>query len=191
MTAFDLYPTLPLHYEIKDALKFLPPLLSSPNVSALRLSFSTPLTEDHFFQLRDILHQNDVALILDIGENKSPSIPPYIYKSLDGLHSSLAQNIQHLRKTTPENIQLGCFCHTRDEAMQAGESGADYISFGLNNLDLIKWWGSVMELPTVAEAITSTKDAINAKTAQADFLSFALEFDGKDTDKLSHILSAT
>ena len=48
------------------------------------------------------------------------------------------------------DIALGVLCATRDEAMRAGEAGADYIGFdGENAKELTEWWAELFNLPCV------------------------------------------
>jgi thiamine-phosphate pyrophosphorylase len=61
----------------------------------------------------------------------------------------------------------------------------DYVAFPAGDLELVTWWSSVMELPGVAENITTATDASSAITAGADFLAIPLQFDGKDKERFS------
>ena len=67
--------------------------------------------------------------------------------------------------------------------MELGESGADYIAFGIppdvedralaveRQIDLIAWWNEVFELPSVAFDVADAEDARRLAEAGADFVS--------------------
>jgi thiamine-phosphate pyrophosphorylase len=100
----------------------------------------------------------------------------------DGVHvagasADLASAIESLK---PERIVGAGFLRTRDEAMTAGELGADYVMFGeprrgARAMDLdalaerVGWWAEIFETPCVAYA-----DALSAAgelaRAGADFV---------------------
>ena len=100
----------------------------------------------------------------------------------DGVHVAgagpgLAAAIKRLK---PERIVGAGFLRTRDEAMTAGEMGADYVMFGephegartmsLASLaERVAWWAEIFETPCVAYA--DTIDAVGALAeAGADFV---------------------
>lgn len=74
--------------------------------------------------------------------------------------------------------------------MQAGENGADYIAFPHNELELLKWWGSIAELPSVAEGVTTAEAALAAQNAGVDFLDIRLSLNGSDDETLQPIITA-
>ena len=95
----------------------------------------------------------------------------------DGVHvngagAELAAAVESLK---PERIVGAGFLRTRDEAMTAGEMGADYVMFGeprrgAPTMELLKslaervgWWAEIFETPCVAYA-----DTIDAAGALAD-----------------------
>jgi thiamine-phosphate pyrophosphorylase len=67
--------------------------------------------------------------------------------------------------------------------MELGESGADYIAFGIppdvedralaveRQIDLIAWWSEVFELPSVAFDVADAEDARRLAETGADFVS--------------------
>ena len=96
------------------------------------------------------------------------------------------RSVRAARKELGEDAIVGCFCGTsRHDGMNAGEAGADYISFGpvgdssLDDgahvdLDVFDWWSKVIELPVVAEGALDL--ALVAKLApMTDFLAFGEE----------------
>jgi thiamine-phosphate pyrophosphorylase len=100
----------------------------------------------------------------------------------DGVHisgagSDLAAAVDGLK---PERIVGAGFLRTRDEAMMAGEAGADYVMFGEPHrgapttespslAEHVAWWAEIFETPCVAYAPTIT--AVGALAdAGADFV---------------------
>ncbi|OAJ65988.1 thiamine phosphate synthase [Gluconobacter cerinus] len=189
MIPCDLYPVVPATFETPAMLDVLPGLLARPEVTALRFPATHNLDKKQLSKFVSLLHENDVALMLDVADI-TVSISPDLLKVADGLHAPSADSLPALRKIAGENIQIGCFCQSRDEAMQAGESGADYIAFPSEHTDMIKWWTSVMELPAVAENIVSAEAARTARDAAADFLAIPLKLDGSDQDTVIQLISA-
>ena len=115
-----------------------------------------------------LLVENDAALAARLGA--------------DGVHvagagAELAAAIKRLK---PERIVGAGSLRTRDEAMTAGEMGADYVMFGephdgartmgLKSLaERVAWWAEIFETPCVAFA--DTVEAAGAlKDAGADFV---------------------
>jgi thiamine-phosphate pyrophosphorylase len=115
-----------------------------------------------------LLIENDARLAARIGA--------------DGVHvagagQDLAAAIERLR---PERIVGAGSLRTRDEAMTAGEMGADYVMFGepqggaramgLTTLaERVAWWAEIFETPCVACAET-IEAAAELAAAGADFV---------------------
>lgn len=184
MTACDLYPVLPAGFKMDAALEVLRDILALPEITALRIPAGWTPEAAQLSQLVDLLHANGVAMILEVAGTLSGTS-----KSLlgicDGVHVANVEDLVTLRKTVGSDMPIGCLCANRDDAMKSGESGADYVAFPPRDLELVKWWSSVMELPGVAEDIRNTEDASSAIAAGADFLAIPLQFDGKDTERFS------
>jgi thiamine-phosphate pyrophosphorylase len=94
----------------------------------------------------------------------------------DGVHvnGAGADLVAAVESLKPERIVGAGFLRTRDEAMTAGEMGADYVMFGephrgaptmeLKSLaERVGWWAEIFETPCVAYA-----DTIAAAGALAD-----------------------
>ena len=86
----------------------------------------------------------------------------------DGVHVAGADLAAAIESLKPERIVGAGSLRTRDEAMTAGELGADYVMFGeprrgARAMDLkalaerVSWWAEIFETPCVAYA-----DAISA-----------------------------
>lgn len=184
MTACDLYPVLPAGFNVEAALEVLRDILVLPEITALRLPPGWTPETTQLSQLVDMLHANGVAMILEVGATLSDT-PESLLGLCDGLHAATIEDLVTLRGKVGSDMPIGCLCTNRDDAMKAGESGADYVAFPVGNLELVTWWSSVMELPGVAEGIVNTQDASSAITASADFLAIPLQFDGKDAERFS------
>lgn len=89
----------------------------------------------------------------------------------DGAHLPDDADIPAARRAAGD-MQIGLSCGTsRDMAMTAGENGADYVGFeAAEGADLIAWWAEVMELPVVAEGVSSPEQAAALARAGADFV---------------------
>ena len=67
----------------------------------------------------------------------------------DGVQIAYTPEIKKIRKQTAD-ISLGVICDSRDEAMRAGEAGADYIGFENENAaELTVWWSELFTVPCV------------------------------------------
>jgi thiamine-phosphate pyrophosphorylase len=103
----------------------------------------------------------------------------------DGVHVSGAgaDLTEAIKSLKPERIVGAGSIRTRDEAMTAGEMGADYVMFGeprggaqttglaslMSLADRIVWWAEIFETPCVAYA--DTIDSVGALAeAGADFV---------------------
>jgi thiamine-phosphate pyrophosphorylase len=82
----------------------------------------------------------------------------------DGAH---LRNVEAFKEAVsrlkPKNIAGAGGLHTRHEAMEAGQAGADYVMFGEPDadgrrpsfeavVDRVEWWAEVFEVPCVAYA---------------------------------------
>jgi thiamine-phosphate pyrophosphorylase len=100
----------------------------------------------------------------------------------DGAHvaGAGAELLQALASLQPERIVGAGHLRLRDDAMSAGEAGADYVLFGeprpdgwtpplTETLDRVGWWAEIFETPCVAFA--ATLDAVAPLAAVgADFV---------------------
>ena len=74
----------------------------------------------------------------------------------DGLHLTFADDFAGARKALSKDHYLGVYAgHSRHQAMEAAEAGADYIALSQNGPSLggepiVKWWVEVFEVPCVA-----------------------------------------
>jgi len=128
--------------------------------------------------LQEICAARDVAFIV----NDSISLAKRL--GADGVH--LGQNdgdVADARARLGKQAQIGVAAKdSRHLAMEAGEAGADYVSFGaffpsttkevstFADLDLLHWWSNLFELPVVAIGGITPDNCVPLVAAGADFL---------------------
>ncbi len=123
--------------------------------------------------LRPVVQSRGVAFI--IGGDAALAAATYS----DGVHLAPGDMPARQARRLIGDLQLGVFCGaSRDQAMEAGDAGADYIAFGpfaaddpaAPDADLIAWWSELMELPVVAEGDITAENCAPLVRAGADFL---------------------
>jgi thiamine-phosphate pyrophosphorylase len=128
--------------------------------------------------LQAICAARDVAFIV----NDSISLAKRI--GADGVHLGQGDgDVADARAELGRDAQIGVTCHaSRDLAMEAGEAGADYVAFGaffpsatkqtehVAELETLRWWQDLMELPCVAIGGITPANAAPLVAAGADFL---------------------
>lgn len=153
-------------------------VMDAVEIACLRLSLATKDPDDlgrAADACRLIAHARDVAIVI---ENHVAFVERH---GLDGLHlTDGARQIRTLRKDLGPDAILGSFCGiTRHEGMNAGEAGADYVSFGPVGLsplgtgetaphELFQWWSEMIEVPVVAEGFL-TRDLVASLAPVTDF----------------------
>ena len=157
----QIYLITPPEIELGNFPDLLARTLDAHPVACVRLALVTR-DEDRLARaadaLREVTHARDVALV--IAEHLMMVEP----LGLDGVHlTDGARTVRHARKELGQDAIVGAFCAgSRHDGMQAGENGADYISFGpvqasalgdgsFAEHDLFAWWSEVIEVPVVAE----------------------------------------
>jgi thiamine-phosphate pyrophosphorylase len=128
--------------------------------------------------LQAICAAREVAFIV----NDSISLAKRI--GADGVHLGQGDgDVADARARLGKDAQIGVTCHnSRDLAMEAGESGADYVAFGAffptqtkateyrAEPELLTWWQNLMELPCVAIGGITPENCAPLVAAGADFL---------------------
>nr|WP_231572754.1 thiamine phosphate synthase [Paracoccus sanguinis] len=130
---------------------------------------------------REIAHARDVAVVIE------DHVALAARHGLDGVHLTQgARGVRHARKELGADAIVGAFCGaSRHEGMNAGEAGADYVSFGPLgptalgpgtpvDLELLQWWSEVIEVPVVAEGALDAA-LIRAVWPVADFIALGPE----------------
>jgi thiamine-phosphate pyrophosphorylase len=128
-------------------------------------------------RLRPVVQSRDVAFLL----NDRPDLA--VKHGCDGAHVGQDDMPAKSARKILGDLTLGVTCHgSRHLAMQAGEDGADYVAFGaffptttktppaMADLEVLRWWGQVMELPCVAIGGITATNCAPLVQAGADFL---------------------
>jgi thiamine-phosphate pyrophosphorylase len=128
-------------------------------------------------RLRPVVQSRDVAFLL----NDRPDLA--VKHGCDGAHVGQDDMPAKSARKILGDLTLGVTCHgSRHLAMQAGEDGADYVAFGaffptttktppaMADLEVLRWWGQVMELPCVAIGGITAANCAPLVRAGADFL---------------------
>lgn len=130
---------------------------------------------------REIAHARDVAVVID------DHVAMAQRHGLDGVHlTDGAKAVRYARKELGADAIVGCFCgNSRHEGMNAGEAGADYVSFGPVGasalyrgepveLELLQWWSEMIEVPVVSEGAI-TRELLEQLSPVSDFIAIGPE----------------
>ncbi|MBK4217312.1 thiamine phosphate synthase [Paracoccus caeni] len=130
---------------------------------------------------REIAHARDVAVVIDDHVRLAQR------HGLDGVHlTDGARGVRDARKELGADAIVGAFCGvSRHDGINAGEAGADYVSFGPVGdtalgrggpapLDLFQWWSEMIEIPVVAEGAI-TRELITGLSPITDFIAIGAE----------------
>jgi len=130
-------------------------------------------------ELKKICHANNCLFLL----NDSHQIAVDV--GADGVHLGAEDgSIKIARQKSPQNFLIGASCYdSRHLAMEAGEQGANYISFGAffpsktkksqgnPTLEILEWADEMLDLPIVAIGGINDQNASQLVKAGANFLS--------------------
>ena len=127
--------------------------------------------------LRPVAQDRGVAFLL----NDRPDLA--VQSGCDGAHVGQDDMPAAEARRVLKDLTLGVTCHaSRDLAMTAGETGADYVAFGaffpsttkippsMADTDLLRWWSELMEVPCVAIGGITPENCRPLIEAGADFL---------------------
>lgn len=110
-------------------------------------------------KFRDTVQSADVAFIL------KNDVAAALKTGADGVQVVYSPDIKKIREKT-DGIALGVVCATRDEAMRAGEAGADYIGFDdANAAEMTRWWSELFTVPCVDFNLDAPSPAADFKVA--------------------------
>ncbi len=101
-----------------------------------------------------------------------------------GVHVGIDdKKISQIRQNSPKNFVIGASCYdSKHLAMEAGEQGADYISFGAffatqtkisrgkPSVEILNWASEILNLPIVAIGGINDKNCAELVKNGADFL---------------------
>lgn len=156
-----IYLVTPPVFDLETYPDALARVLDSTDIACLRLDMASKDETDvarAADTLREVTHTRDVALVI------TDHVLMVERLGLDGVHlTDGARTVRFARKTLGADAIVGSFCGAlRHDGLSAGESGADYVSFGpvgatplgdgtVADTDLFQWWSDVVEVPVVAE----------------------------------------
>ncbi len=180
----QIYLITPPEFELSTFPDQLAAVLDAHEIACIRLAMATK-DEDRVSRaadaLREVAHARDIAIAIDSHVQLVERL------GLDGVHlTDGARSVRATRKELGADAIVGAFCGTsRHDGMSAGESGADYVSFGpvtasslgdgtVAPLELFQWWSQMIEVPVVAEG-GLTEDAIRELTPATDFFGIGEE----------------
>jgi thiamine-phosphate pyrophosphorylase len=155
--------------------------LGAGDVAALQIRLK-PASEDQIRAAVELLgpiaRKHEVALIL----NDRPDLAAAL--GCDGVHVGQEDaSVASARRLMGPNAMIGATCHdSRDLAMEAAETGADYVAFGAffptdtkqtthrPELDVLTIWQETVEVPCVAIGGITVETARALADAGADFV---------------------
>lgn len=157
----QIYLITPTALEPASFADQLSAILDAVDIACVRLAIAEP-NEDLVARAadacREAAHARDVPLVIERHVQLVERL------GLDGVHlTDGARSVRATRKALGPDPILGTYCEaSRHDGMNAGEAGADYISFGpvghsdlgdgtLAEPDMFAWWSQMIELPVVAE----------------------------------------
>jgi thiamine-phosphate pyrophosphorylase len=167
-----LYLATPPLAEARDFLPALENALSTGDVASLLVRFAGDDPRKNEAILRavaPVAQEKGVAVLAEDAVNVA------LRAGADGAHINGAGEAlaEAVKKLTPKYIAGAGDLPTRDEAMRAGELGADYVLFDDDDLETlterIGWWAELFNTPCVARAASLDRVAPIAQ-AGADFV---------------------
>lgn len=160
---------------LADGREFLPALtsaLSGGDVASLLIRFDVedPRKQEEIARaLAPLAQEKGVAVLVE------GSVTVAMRAKADGAHieGSGAELAEAVGKLSPKYIVGAGGVELRDDAMRAGEAGADYVLFEGEDmealLERVDWWAQLFTTPCVARA-PSLADVAPLAKAGADFV---------------------
>ncbi len=163
----QLYLITPPEIDLTSFPGQLSAVLDASPIACIRLALSTA-DEDVISRAadacREVAHARDIAIVI------ADHMLMVERLGLDGVHlNDGVRNVRNARKSLGKDAIVGAFCGaSRHDGMNAGEAGADYVSFGpvgetalgdgvQADHDLFAWWSDMIEVPVVAEGALDTE----------------------------------
>lgn len=174
----QIYLITPPEFDTEAFVPQLAAVLDAHEIACIRLAMSSK-DEDHVARtadaLREVAHARDIAIAIEAHVQLVERL------GLDGVHlTDGARSVRKVRKELGADAIVGAFCGaSRHDGMNAGEAGADYVSFGPVGAsalgdgtkaepDLFAWWSEMIEVPVVAEGALDL-DIIRTLAPVTDF----------------------
>lgn len=180
----QIYLISPPRIEIKEFSKSLTEALKTKLIPVFQLrlkNYSKKEVEQIAIQLKKICNDNNCLFLLNDYYDIALNI------EADGVHLGLEDH--SIKKARQESLKLnknfviGASCYdSKHLAMEAGEQGADYISFGTffpsktknsqgkPTVEILEWCNELINLPTVAIGGITDENCGCLVKSQADFL---------------------
>lgn len=180
----QIYLITPPEFELSRFPDQLAAILDAHDIACLRMAMATR-DEDRLSRaadaLREVAHARDVAIVID------SHVALVERLGLDGVHlPDGARSVRKVRKDLGADAIVGAFCGaSRHDGMNAGEAGADYVSFGpvgatalgdgtVAEKELFAWWSEMIEVPVVAEGALSER-MVSELSSVTDFFAIGEE----------------
>ncbi|PHQ98316.1 MAG: thiamine phosphate synthase [Marinosulfonomonas sp.] len=178
------YLITPPELDLESFPTLLASVLDTQDVACVRIALSTQ-DENQIIKacdaLRDVTSPRDIALVIASHVRMVEKL------GLDGVHLvDGARSVRKVREELGKDAIVGAYCAgSRHDGLNAGEAGADYISFGpvgqsplgdgeTAEIDLFKWWSEVVEIPVVAEGGLDEENLATLSSI-SDFVAFGPE----------------
>jgi thiamine-phosphate pyrophosphorylase len=172
----DVAPRLSLATPpLAEAAAFAPALneaLAAGDIASLLIRFAGAderTNETIVRALAPAAQEKDVAVLVAASPNVA------LRAGADGAHVSGCGDAlaEAIKKLSPRYIVGAGEVETRDDAMRAGEAGADYVMFSDRDtaalIERVAWWAELFNTPCVARAATLA-DIAPLVQAGADFV---------------------
>lgn len=180
----QIYLITPPEFELDSFADRMARVLDAHEIACIRLSMATR-DEDRVARaadaLRELAHARDIAIAIETHVQLVERL------GLDGVHlTDGARSVRKVRKELGADAIVGAFCGaSRHDGMNAGEAGADYVSFGpvgestlgdgtRAEPELFAWWSEMIEVPVVAEGAL-TLDLVRRLSPVTDFFGIGEE----------------
>lgn len=170
----QLYIITPPVLKVSDIKNELDLLTRTLPVGAVRLRLAQGFDGPSLIRgLQEVVQNRDVALLVE------DDIDFALHGGADGLHLTNFIKVFECRQKLGPDANIGANCMaSRHAAMEAGEMGADYVSFSPAHapevIELIGWWSEMTNLPCVAEGVSDELTARRVVEAGADFVALTL-----------------
>jgi thiamine-phosphate pyrophosphorylase len=177
----QIYLISPPQIELKDFSVKLEKALKTGLVPSFQLrlkNYSTLEVKKISQEIKKICDNNNCLFLL----NDFYEIALEVGAS--GIHVGIDdKKILQIRQNSPKNFVIGASCYdSKHLAMEAGEQGADYISFGAffetqtkisrgkPTVEILNWASEMLNLPIVAIGGINDKNCVELVKNGADFL---------------------